>query len=144
MQTTQHERSGLPDTSYEETPLIGAQSERQNSWDALTRLFPRANATNLETSYSTTGQLQVKMFGAGKKIYSLFTKDTKTGKEWLDPSLSNEIKNSLGESAEEILVENRDTIQEQRQRLVETEKQQRQAEALTAEREKQAQEMKRL
>ena len=88
--------------------------------------------------------IQVKMFGAGKKIYSLFTKDTKTGKEWLDPSLSNEIKNSLGESAEEILVENRDTIQEQRQRLVETEKQQRQAEALTAEREKQAQEMKRL
>ena len=31
MQTMIHEQSGLPDTSYEETPLLGAQSERQNS-----------------------------------------------------------------------------------------------------------------
>ena len=50
MQTMQHEQSGLPDTSYEETPLLGAQSEKQRSWDALTRLFPRASATELETS----------------------------------------------------------------------------------------------
>ena len=55
MQTMMHEQSGLPDTSYEENPLIDAQSERQNSWDALTRLFPRANAKTLETSYSKTG-----------------------------------------------------------------------------------------
>ena len=40
------------------------------------------------------------MFGAGKTIYSMFTKDTKTGKERLNPSLSKEIRNSLGESAE--------------------------------------------
>ena len=39
MQTMMHEQSGLPDTSYEETPLLGAQAETQNSWDALTRLF---------------------------------------------------------------------------------------------------------
>lgn len=67
MQTMQNEQSGLPDTSYEETPMLGTQSERQNSWDALARLFPRAKATNLETSYSKTGRLQVQMFGAGKK-----------------------------------------------------------------------------
>ena len=69
-----HKQSGLHDTSYEETPLLGAQSERQNSWDALTRVFPRASATSLETSYSKTRRLQVKMFGAGKKVYNLFTK----------------------------------------------------------------------
>ena len=39
MQTMQHEQSGLPDTSYEETPLLGAQAQAQRSWDALTRFF---------------------------------------------------------------------------------------------------------
>ena len=31
MQTMMHEQSGLPDNSYEETPLLGAQAEIQNS-----------------------------------------------------------------------------------------------------------------
>ena len=66
-QTMMHEQGGLPDTSYEETPLLGAQAQMQNSWDALTTLFPRASATDLETSYSKTGRLQVKMSGFGKK-----------------------------------------------------------------------------
>ena len=30
MQTMMHEQSGLPDTSYEETPLLGAQTEKRN------------------------------------------------------------------------------------------------------------------
>ena len=64
MQTRMHEKSGLPE---EETPLLGAQAQMQNSWDSLTRLFPRASATDLETSYSKTGRLQVKMSGFGKK-----------------------------------------------------------------------------
>ena len=55
MQTMMHEQSGLPDASYEETPLLGALSEQARSWDVLSRLFPRASATDLETSYSTTG-----------------------------------------------------------------------------------------
>ena len=59
MQTMMHEQSGLPDTSYEETPLFGAQAEIQSSWDALARLYPRASPTDLETSYSKTGRLQV-------------------------------------------------------------------------------------
>ena len=50
MQTMMHEQSGLPDDSYEETSLLGAQSESQKSWDALTRHFPNANATDLQTS----------------------------------------------------------------------------------------------
>ena len=86
MQTMVHEQGGLPDASYEETPLLGAQSEAQKSWDTLTRLFPRASATDLETSYSKTGRLQVRRFG--KKSYPLFTKDSKTGKDRLNPQLS--------------------------------------------------------
>ena len=115
MQTMMHEQSGLPDTSYEETPLLGAQAEIQSSWDALTRLFPRASATDLETSYSKTGRLQVRRSGIGKKSYPLFTKDKQTGQERLNPQLSKEIKDSLGRNAEEIIAEDRDTIREQRQ-----------------------------
>ena len=39
MQIMQHEQSGLPDTSNEETPLLGAQAQAQRSWDALTIFF---------------------------------------------------------------------------------------------------------
>ena len=141
MQTMMHEQSGLPDTSYEEAPLLGAQAEAQNSWDALTRIFPRASSINLETSYSKTGRLQVKMYGVGKKSYPLFTKDNKTGQDRLNLQLTKEIKDSLGKSAEEIIGEDRDSIGEQRQRLAEAEKQQRQAETLAAERENQGQEV---
>ena len=90
MQTMMHEQSGLPDTSYEETPLLGAQAETRNSWDALTRLFPRARAIDLETSYDKCGRLQVKRSGIGKKSYPLFTKDNKTGKDRLNPQLTKE------------------------------------------------------
>ena len=142
MQTMMHEQSGLPDDSYEETPLLGDSEAVKNiTWDALTRKFPNASAIKLEASYSNTGRLQVKMFGFGKKSYPLFTKDAKTGLEQLNPSLTKEIKESLGKSAEEIIAEERDSIREQRQRLTETEKQQRQAEALASERANQSQEI---
>ena len=61
-----HEQSGLPDASYEETPLLG--DTQAISWDALTRHFPETSATNLETSYSKTGRLQVKMYGFAKSL----------------------------------------------------------------------------
>ena len=51
------------------------------------------------------------------------------------------VKKSLGPPAEQIIAEDCNTIQEQRQRLAEAEKQQREAEKLNAEREKEAQEM---
>ena len=84
MQTMMHEQSGLHDLSYEETPLLGAQAEKARSWDALTRLFPRARATDLETSYRD-GRLQVKRAGFGKKTYFLFTTDRSTKQERLKP-----------------------------------------------------------
>ena len=137
MQTMIHEQSGLHGASYKETPLLGAQSEQARSWDALTRLFPRASATDLETSYSDGGRLQVKKSGVGKKTYFLFTTDRNTKQDRLNPSLTKEIKDALGKSAEQIITEDRVSIIEQRQRLAEAENQQRQAEALAAERGKQ-------
>ena len=141
MQTWMHEQSGLPDTSYtEETPLMGAQAQIQRSWDALTRFFPEARSTDLETTYSKTGRLQVKMAGFGKKLYEVFTKDS-SGRQQLNPKLTKEIKKSLGRGAEQIIEEDSNTAQEQRQRLEEAEKQLREAEKIAAEREKEAQEM---
>ena len=113
----------------------------QNSWDALTRLFPRASATDLETSYSKTGRLQVKMSGFGKKNYPLFSKDKYTGKEHLNPGLTKEIKNSLGSSAGDIIAEDQTTIEDSRKKIAQYEEQQRQDEALVAERERKEQEV---
>ena len=55
MQTMMSEQSGLHDFSYEKTPLLGAQAEQERSWDALTRLYAKASATDLETSYGAGG-----------------------------------------------------------------------------------------
>ena len=143
MQTMSHEQEGLPDTSYEETPLLGTQDQIQRSWDSLTRLFPRASAVNLETSYSKTGRLQVKMAGIGKKAYPLFTRDNNTGQDRLNPALPKEIKKSLGNSAEQI-IEDQASLKAQRQRLAEVENQERVAQALAVEREQQAEEIQNL
>ena len=105
MQTMMDEQEGLPDTLCAETPLLGAQDQIQRSWDSLTQLYPRASATNLKTYYSKTGRLQVKIAGAGKKAYLLFTRDNDTRKERLNPILPKEIKNSLGNRAEQIIEE---------------------------------------
>ena len=98
MQTMPREQEGLPGSSYEETPLLGAQAESQQSWDSLTRVFPDARATDLETSYSKTRRLQVKMAGIGKKAYNLFITN-REGKQQINPSLTKEIKKSLGPMA---------------------------------------------
>ena len=72
MQTMQNEQSRHPDTSYEE-PFVGrASSNPKMGWDALTRFFPEASSTDLETTYSKTGRLQVKMARFEKKTLRSF------------------------------------------------------------------------
>jgi len=122
MQTMQHEPSRLPETSHEETPLLGSQSESQKSWTALTNLFPEASATNLDTSYRG-GRLQVKMSGSGKKLYYLSTQERGTGKQRLNPSLPKENRDSLGPMAQERIDQENESIRQDRQNLREAEKQ---------------------
>jgi len=65
-QTTMHEQSGLPDTSFtENAPLL---NEQRNSWTVLTDIFPYASATDLEVSYIIDKKLQVKRLGLEKKL----------------------------------------------------------------------------
>ena len=135
MHTMLHEQSGLPDTSYEETPLLGVQTEQQRSWTALTEIFPDASATNLESCYKN-GRLQVKMMFTGKKLYPLFTKEKGTGKHQLNPKLTIEIKKSLGKTIQELFNQENENIRSERQSLRDAEKLLKEAGKFAAEREK--------
>ena len=97
MKTMQHEKDGLPDTSYVETSF-DAQTSSERAWLAAKDLFPNMSSSELEVSYNTKGRLQVKKFGAGKKTYSLMTTDRGTGREQINRNLPKEIKNALGET----------------------------------------------
>ncbi|KAL9989669.1 hypothetical protein ACROYT_G004238 [Oculina patagonica] len=143
MQTMQHEQSGLPDTSYDETPLLGsAQSMSEKAWNALKGVFPESSSTNLEASYSLKGRLQVKMAGAGKKLYDLFTTKRGTGgNQQLNPSLTKEIRKELGPMAQELIERDNEEIRESRQRLREAESQLQQAETIAMQKEKATQEV---
>ncbi|KAL9958548.1 hypothetical protein ACROYT_G035576 [Oculina patagonica] len=140
----QHEQSGLPDTSYEETPLLGsAQSMSEKAWNALKGVFPESSSTNIEASYSLKGRLQVKMAGAGKKLYDLFTTKRGTGGEQqLNPSLTKEIRKELGPMAQELIERDNEEIKDERQRLREAEIQLQQAERIGTQKEKAAQEVR--
>ena len=142
MQTMQHEQSGLPDTSYEGTPLLGsAQSVKERAWRVLKGVFPESSSTSLEASYSLKGRLQVKMAGAGKKLYDLFTTKRGTGEQQLNPNLTKEIRRELGRMAREFAERDNEEIRNARQRLKEAEKQSKEAEKINLEKEKAAQEV---
>ena len=101
MQTTYHEASGLPEKSYAETSF--GPTIRNTAWEAANDLFPNMSSSELEVSYNTKGKLQVKIWGAGKKLYSLMTTDKSTGRETVNKNLSKEIKTALGQSKYEIV-----------------------------------------
>ena len=97
MQTMQHESSGLPEKSYVEA-IFGGPKTSETAWVPAKDLFPDMSSSELEVSYNTKGKLQVKMFGAGKKLYSLMTTERGTGREVINKSLPKEIKTALGSS----------------------------------------------
>ena len=146
MQTMQHEQSGLPDTSYDETPLLGSrtQSVQERAWGALKGLFPKSSSTSLEASYSLKGRLQVKMAGAGKKLYDLFTTKRGTGEQQLNPNLSKEIRRELGPMAREVVERDNEEISKIQHSIIEGEKQIRDDKKLTSKIEKLDQELQNL
>ena len=69
MKTMQHEKYGLPDTSYVETGF-GAQTSSERAWLAAKKLFPKMSSSELEFSYNTKDRLQVKKFGGQENLQS--------------------------------------------------------------------------
>ena len=145
MKTMQRETSGLPETSFAETSF-SATVMNNRAWEAAKDLFPNASATDLEASYSKKGKLQVKMFGAGKKTYPLFTTDQRTKQESINKSLPKEIKTALGDPKTVIVEKMRQEEQKklrQEELVAQTEKNKKIFDAIMTEKENLEEELKR-
>ena len=154
MQTRMHEQSGLPDTSYEEEPLLrrtgsigdlqresALRQKMKKAVDMIKAKFPSADFEALKIrrgSNKNAGKIVATGTRGGE--YKILKDD---GSD-LTQSFLNSFKTKLGPRAEEILLQDLNIIQEQRQRLAEAENQERQAHTLAAEKEKEEQEVENL
>ena len=151
MQTMMHEQSGLPDTSYEETPLLrrtGSITDLQQesalrqkikrSVDMIKAKFRRANFEIMKIRRGTGKNVgTIVAIGSKGGEYKILKDDESD----FTKSFLDSFKTKLGPRAEEIILQDRNTIQEQRQRLAEAENQERLANVLAAEKEKEEQEV---
>jgi len=146
MRTMLHEQSGLP--SYqEETPLLGRtpsindlqkesylRQKLKKAVDTIKDKFPKTNFEKIPTRRGT-GKNEGKIVAIGgvrKPIEYKILKDDGSG--FMKSFLEN-FSDQLGPSRKEIIDEDRDTIREQRQRLIKAEKQLQRAETLSSQRE---------
>jgi len=150
MQTMQHEQSGLPDTSYAETPLLGdfIDPEEKKSFVERTKEYIKSRFP--EVDFSKLGPISIgqKTATKGEMVVlgpkggetQIFKKD---GSGFLK-SFREKSTKKLGQRAERIIVEDSDTIPEQRQIVAEAKKQEQEAQKIAAEKEKELQEMENL
>ena len=106
----EHEMSTFPteDSGMAYTP-------GEPAWKSLTYIYPDANATELEAFIDpTTKRLKVKMAGQGKASYYLYTTEKSSNIQHLNPKLSLEIRNALGESA----LDQASVLQQERERNI--------------------------
>ena len=117
-------------------------SKFERAIDFIKRRFPRVDVKTLgPIGFSKKGaRADIVSFGPEGGETQIFKKD---GSGFLK-SFIDKFSKSLGPSAEEILAEDRDTIQEQRHRFVEAEIQLREADKIAAEKENEEQEKQNL
>ena len=146
MQTRQHEQSGMPDTSYDETPLLGhfidpeeKQSAVDRTSDFIKRRFPKVGLKKIgPVGYSKKGaQADIVSFGPQGGETKILKKD---GSVFLK-RFTDKFSKSLRPSAEQLKMEDRDT-QEERERLKISEKELRELNEIVAKRNKELDEMK--
>jgi len=145
MQTMQHEESGLPETSFAETSFLTPKTD-EAAWIATKDLFPNISSSKLEVKYDPKDKLQVKMFGAGKKQYSLLTTDRRTKLESINKNLPKEIRAALGQSKDEMIEEKRKKEQKelrQKELASQTEEKKKTFDAIMNEKENLEEELKR-
>ena len=147
MQTMHHERSGLPEISFDESiPLL----EGFINQDDKPALLERARAF-IKSKFPKLDFGKLGPIGFGKKpgnentIVSFGTRGGETeifkkNEKGLLKNFTDKFKTSLGPEAESLIAQDNDDIRENRQRLIEAEKQLRDAEKIASEREKAAQE----
>ena len=138
----QHEQSGLPDTSYqEETPLLGTfihtddkPAMLKKAKDFIRRRFPNVKFGKIDPigfSKKAGKDNEIVTFGPRGGESKIFL----SGGKGLQKSFTHKFSSALGSRSEDIIAEDRDTIREQRQRLIEAEILLQQAETLSSQRE---------
>ncbi|KAL9989506.1 hypothetical protein ACROYT_G004066 [Oculina patagonica] len=151
MQTMQHEQSGLPDTSYDETPFLERtpsisdlqkesflRQKLKKAVDTIKGKFPKANFEKIRIRRGT-GKNEGKIVAIGtKKGEYKILKDNESGfmKNFLDS-----FKDELGPEAESLIAQDNEEIREMRPRLREAESQIQQAETIDMQKEKATQEV---
>ena len=141
LQTMHHEHSGLPDTSYEETPLLGdllspeeQKSKVEKVKDFIKKRYPKADLKRLgPIGFGKKSGNQASVVSFGPKGGE--TKMFKSGCSDFLKSFTDKNSAALGPRAEDIIFEDRDSIRETRQTLKEAEIQLKQAEKLSSQRE---------
>ena len=121
MRTMQHEQSGLPDTSFlEEIPLLSdfmhpddKKAMLESAKYFIRRRFPKVDFKKLgPIGFSKKGnQSDIASFGPRGGESKIF----KIGDKGLQKNFTDAIKAALGPRAEDIIAEDRDTIQEEKQ-----------------------------
>ena len=154
MQTMHNEQSGLPETSFDETPLLertpsisdlhnesALRQKMKKAVDMIKGKFARANFEKIKIRRGTGKNLgKIVAVGPNRGEYKIL-KDDDTD---FMKSFLNAFKKDLGPRTKEIIAQDNDEIRENRQRLREAEKELRDAEKLASEREKAAQEVQKL
>ena len=144
MQTMMHEQSGLPDTSYEETPLLEPE-ERQRKLNRVLNFikceFPSADLGRIDPiGFSKKGtKTDIVSFGPKGGETKIFKKDGSFQKSFID-----KFSKYLGPSTEEIIAQDRNTAVEQRQRLEGAERQLRESEKIDEQIDEESQEIQNL
>ncbi|KAL9951508.1 hypothetical protein ACROYT_G044178 [Oculina patagonica] len=147
MQTMQHEQSGLPDTSYVETPLLGSfihQDDKpamiDRAKDFIKRKFPKVNFAKIGPigfSKKPGNDTTIVSFGAKGGETEILKKDG----SGLLKKFTDKFKASLGPEAESLIAQDNEEIRERRQILREAESKLQQAETIVMQKEKVTQEV---
>ena len=146
---TMHEQSGLPDTSYEETPFLGSpflspedmKIKVGRALDFIKSKFSRVDFAKLgPIGFSKKGaRADIVLFWPKTGETKIFKKDGSFQKSFI-----GRFSKSLGPSAEEILAQDRNTAIEQRQRLEGAERQLRESEKIDEQIDEESQEIQNL
>ena len=144
-----HEQSELPDTSYEEAPLLGApllspedmKSEVDRTLDSIKSDFERVDFAKLgPIGFSKKGaRTDIVVFGPKGGETKIFKKDGSYQKSFID-----KFSKYLGPRTEEIIAQDRNTAVEQRQRLEGAERQLRESEKIDEQIDEESQEIQNL
>ena len=121
--TSRRDRGGYDNPSYQEetsfiddenTPLIQREERRDDAWERIREKYPKVNTANssFTADIDEYDRVVVRMKRRGGKSYPLFKSDGEPNEK-----LPKTIKESLGPSAEEVIIVNENEISRRREKV---------------------------